>query len=221
MPAEQLVATAVVELNAKGEPICGAPNRRGKRCHQAAGHGTDHPGFGRCKFHLGATKSAGVAAARAEAEQYVENMRKLGQVEEGVSADDALLREVSRAEKAVEYFDEQVAQLKPDELTGAHATKMLWHWNDQRRILAQVSRIVVQAGIARRSIEIQEMQATAMMQAIMYVITAAELNLSPEQQVLARRMTAAKLRELAASPEQQDAMQRIINNRDAIDVAAR
>lgn len=32
---------------------CGAPNREGNPCGQKAGHGTDHPGVGRCKDHPG------------------------------------------------------------------------------------------------------------------------------------------------------------------------
>ena len=32
---------------------CGAANRRGGTCGQAAGWGTDHPGTGRCKLHGG------------------------------------------------------------------------------------------------------------------------------------------------------------------------
>lgn len=37
-------------------PKCGAKNRQGKPCQQAAGWGTDHPGKGRCKLHGGASR---------------------------------------------------------------------------------------------------------------------------------------------------------------------
>lgn len=52
---------------------CGAKNRSGGRCLRPKGWGTDHPRFGRCKFHGGATRngrkqgaSAAAAAALAE-----------------------------------------------------------------------------------------------------------------------------------------------------------
>jgi hypothetical protein len=38
-----------------GTPRCGAATRSGGRCKLAAGQGTDHPGYGSCKYHLGAT----------------------------------------------------------------------------------------------------------------------------------------------------------------------
>jgi hypothetical protein len=34
-------------------PTCGAKTRSGKPCRKPAGHGTDHPGEGRCKLHGG------------------------------------------------------------------------------------------------------------------------------------------------------------------------
>lgn len=37
-------------------PICGATNRQGKPCQRPAGHGTDHPGDGRCRLHGGVTQ---------------------------------------------------------------------------------------------------------------------------------------------------------------------
>lgn len=36
-------------------PPCGAATRSGKPCQRPAGHGTNHPGEGKCKLHGGAT----------------------------------------------------------------------------------------------------------------------------------------------------------------------
>lgn len=33
--------------------LCGAKKKNGELCRAYAGQGTDHPGVGRCKFHLG------------------------------------------------------------------------------------------------------------------------------------------------------------------------
>jgi hypothetical protein len=45
-------------------PLCGAKARHGGSCRHSAGWGTDHPGFGNCKFHFGATPNGGVFAAK-------------------------------------------------------------------------------------------------------------------------------------------------------------
>ena len=46
---------------------CGGTNRQGERCRNAAGYKTDHPGFGNCAFHGGATPSGRVSALNKEA----------------------------------------------------------------------------------------------------------------------------------------------------------
>lgn len=56
-----------------GRPKCGAQKRQGEQgelCTLAAGWGTDHPGFGRCRLHGGNTRNqrAGAATQKAEAE---------------------------------------------------------------------------------------------------------------------------------------------------------
>lgn len=38
-------------------PECGARKRNGDPCTKPAGFGTDHVGFGRCKFHGGGSKA--------------------------------------------------------------------------------------------------------------------------------------------------------------------
>jgi hypothetical protein len=69
-------------------------------------------------------------------------------------------------------------------------------WNEQRRLLTHTAKIIVAAGIAKRSVEVAEMQAKAMVGAIMAVISAPEMALSPEQQTLARQLIAAQLRQM-------------------------
>ncbi len=44
--------------NNEKENICGAKTRKGTPCHLQAGHGTDHLGTGKCKYHGGASKGA-------------------------------------------------------------------------------------------------------------------------------------------------------------------
>lgn len=49
-----------------GEPICGAEKPNGDPCLWTAGHGTDHPGTGKCYKHGGRNQSVGAAAQQAE-----------------------------------------------------------------------------------------------------------------------------------------------------------
>lgn len=60
--------TASVLPKVRGPLFCGAklPNRDGT-CRAPSGRGTEHPGWGRCKVHGGATESHAAAAAMAQA----------------------------------------------------------------------------------------------------------------------------------------------------------
>jgi len=150
-----------------------------------------------------------IAAARQEVIEYVEKMKQLGTIAEDITPDEAIMQEVARCQAAVEYFDEQVKQITTDpdaDPASARSTKIIWHWNDQRRMLAQVSSLVIRAGIARRQVEIAEMQASAVLAAVLATLSAPEVGLGPEQIERAKRMIAAQLRDLATAPEQRAEM---------------
>jgi hypothetical protein len=215
-PDDVLVAgkyTHRVPVNHDGKPICGATKRNGAPCHQGAGAGTDHPGFGTCKFHVGAMPAMGNLAARQEVLAIVEEKKLLGEIAPDADPDEVMMEEVARSQRAVEYFDEVVKEMTDDpdhDPAGARFQKVVWHWNEQRRLLANVSRLVVQAGIAKRTVEIQEMQAAAVLAAILGVISSPELNLDPERQDLSKRMIAQKLRELTTAEEERLALDRAV-----------
>lgn len=199
-----------VPLNAKGQPICGAANKRdGSPCQMSAGHGTDHPGFGTCKFHGGALPEHQSTAARQEVLAIVDEKKALGLVEPDADPDEVMMQEVGRAKAAVEYFDGVVKEMTDDpevDPAGARFQKVVWHWNEQRRLLTNVSNIVVKAGIAKRHVEIQEIQAAAILTAIIDVVQSPEVGMEPEQTSLVKRMLAGKLRELTTVPEERMAV---------------
>jgi len=68
------------KLNFIGQPsgrpqlLCGAV-RKGKRCHVAAGRGTNHAGYGRCKYHGGCNTGPKTEEGKARSSQ---NSRKNG-----------------------------------------------------------------------------------------------------------------------------------------------
>jgi hypothetical protein len=176
--------------------LCGATKKNGERCRSVAGLGTDHLGYGPCKQHGGSTKAHVVKAARQEIVDKLDEMAKLGIVNDFVGPEAALMYEVSRSAASVAYYDAEVSKLRPEELTSSRGQVLINQWNEQRRLLTHTAKIIVAAGIAKRSVEVAEMQAKAMVGAIMAVISAPEMALSPEQQTLARQLIAAQLRQM-------------------------
>lgn len=84
--------------------LCNAKKQRtDERCTQAAGWGTNHPGYGPCKKHGGATSNADLSAARQMA-------RVMGLPLE-VTPHEALLYCVYITAGAVEYCNDMVAAL--------------------------------------------------------------------------------------------------------------
>lgn len=116
---------------AQAKPRCGARKSQGgqltgKLCQQPAGFGTDHPGYGQCKFHGGATANGRKAAAEQLAGEIVE--RRRGEV--GLFGDravvqphDVLLDELRRSYALVGNIERSMgawmAEGVPSEGTGA------------------------------------------------------------------------------------------------------
>lgn len=197
----ELALTEIPEppRNAKGQPICGAAitgtsRRPGAKtegiCEQLAGWGTDHPGWGRCKMHMGATPAVAKNAAR----QQLASIVRLADRRD-VSPETVLLEEVARGAGAVAYFDALVAQL--DDPTTPRADLLISAWNEQRKLLAAVSTAIVKAGLREREVRVMEMQARMMADVFLSMISDPTLNLSAEQKVAARTVLAGQLRNLA------------------------
>lgn len=186
--------------NAGGERIllCGAKKtkRGGVRCRALAGFGTDHPGYGTCKYHGGCMPGQITRAARVEIAEKLDGMRALGQINDRVGPEEALLIEISRSAAAVAYFDDIVARIPQDETWFGPNQVIIEQWNDQRILLRQTAKAIVAAGIAKRQVEIAEMQAKALVAVILAVVTAPEMSLNADQQSMARQLMAAKLRTL-------------------------
>lgn len=109
---------------------CGAKTRNGGQCTQAAGWGTDHVGYGKCKLHGGSHRNGRKAAAREEAtEQMNEALqaaRDHGIVVMGkaqsVDPHEALLECIAIAAGEVRYATGMIAGLDPSEAVGAVVT---------------------------------------------------------------------------------------------------
>lgn len=87
-----------------GTPVllCGAI-KRGKPCRSAAGHGTDHRGYGRCRLHGGNSTGPKSAAGKAASSQ---NNRKHGFYSLALAPDEREAYETLLADKAVSVVHE-------------------------------------------------------------------------------------------------------------------
>lgn len=97
-----------------GRDRCGARHHRGPgTCQLPAGWGTDHPGIGTCRKHLGNTAQHITAATEEQARQSCARLA----LPVKTTAADALRDELHRANGAVAWLGEQIAALTLEELT--------------------------------------------------------------------------------------------------------
>lgn len=97
-------------------PKCGARlTKRTGTCNRSAGWGTDHPGYGLCKFHSGSTPNGKKHAARL----YAMTLRDAVTVDDEKDLDhlEVMLRSVKVQAGLVEWARGQVAELSNDETT--------------------------------------------------------------------------------------------------------
>lgn len=95
---------------------CGAKTRSGGTCKRSAGWGTDHLGFGNCKWHGGATPNGKKHAARQQAISLAAQLA--GEID--IEPHDALLNALARAAAIVQVYARKVAELQDAELAVEH-----------------------------------------------------------------------------------------------------
>ena len=168
--------------------ICGAKTRNGTPCARVAGWGTASK-FGRCSWHGGATRNGQIAAAKAEARAQA---ALLG-AEVELDPADALGLSVRLAAGEVEFLRGRITERRADDpdadldaLGSALATA-----NER---LARVSKLASDAGVAERSLELDEAVVLRLAEAVRAALVEAEL--TPEQEVRAREALTRRLADL-------------------------
>lgn len=167
-----------------GSKLSGDPT---KTCNHPAGAGTDHLGWGKCKWHGGNSKSLKVAAAREEAAELVRVLRA-GQPFI-IDPDQALLGEVHRTAGVVAYLENLIgSQLNVDDiiyLTEEGYKPRAWHdvWLKERAHLAKVAKMTLEAGVQERAVKIAEEQGQLLATVIKNIL--GDLALTPEQRAQA------------------------------------
>lgn len=145
-------------LDEDGNPLyCWAKRRQGPgRCHRPAGWGTPHAGAGQCKNHGGNmpnnVKSAHLEIARREVDRL------------GLSLDmdphEALLANVKLQAGHVAFFQRQVYQMDPNDLTEGGPGAM-WYalLRDAQKDLTVAASSAARAGVEERQVRLAESQA--------------------------------------------------------------
>lgn len=175
-------------------PLCGAKKRAkngGGTCTLTAGWGTNHPGFGNCKFHMGSTPSNVKAAAKEEALKALESMPAFG-VGIEVDPNAALLACVNRSAGMVAWLEFKLQTIEESAYTISNErgdTKLsVWielHAAERER-LARFCKLALDAGVAERQVRIAEAQGGLIARLMKGVL--GDLNLTKEQRELSQQV---------------------------------
>lgn len=219
---------SLAEAKLKG-PKCGAPRRassfRGEGpCSLPAGWGTDHPGFGHCKLHLGNAPSHQVAAVK---EMLFRDMPILGAPIE-IDPHAGVLQEIHRTAGHIEWMRLMLAAMGTDphsdhaedveELlgfmpVGARAALMqfsekgqdisVWMslYQQERTHFVRTCKMAVDMGCAERAVKIAEDQGKQIAQVILRVVNDPELSLTNAQKVKVPEIVRRELMALSANTE--------------------
>lgn len=180
---------------------CGAKKTdgSGRTCTKPAGWGTDHPGYGRCKWHFGSTRALKIAAAREEFRE-----RFYGD-EVQIEPTEAILEEIRRSAGHVRWLHTMILKFD-QELEGADAGKVLLQVGDngfqkaawtklyaeERAHLVKTAKLALDAGVAERQVKLAESHGELMAQVLRGVLN--DLNLTAEQTAAAPEIVTRHLR---------------------------
>lgn len=165
---------------------CGTKTRAGTPCQQPAGAGTDHVGWGKCRYHGGNSPNLKIAASREETAELVAQLR-LGQPMI-VDPAEALVGEVYRSAGVVAFLDGLMGDVGKDDLiymteAGYKPRAFVDVWTQQRAHLAKVCSMALAAGVAERQVRIAERQGELVAGALNKIL--GELGLTTEQRAIA------------------------------------
>lgn len=178
-------------------------------CELRAGWGTDHVGVGPCRKHGGATRNHRKAGIRWKSEQA---LAALGRPKEGADAQVELLGMVAEAAGNVLTLRQWVEDLgddvygplffesgQPSGRAEEHVlARMYGAWCDR---LVHYSATAIKAGIAERTVKIQEALATLVMRFALALLDDPELGLSRDQRESGRRIAGRHLRSLGTAED--------------------
>lgn len=136
--------------------ICGAKRYNGQACRYNAGHGTTHPGIGRCRKHGGGSPSGKAAAHGEQAErQLVELADSYSQERPDTGPHELLLEEVRRTAGLVDWLETRLRLRVPGE-TPDYKAALERRFDKERANLVKACATAIAAGVAERQVAIAE-----------------------------------------------------------------
>lgn len=163
-------------------------------CTLAAGHGTNHKGFGACKFHGGNTPTHELKAQKERAREAV---RTFG-LPIDLDPQEALLQELHRTAGVVAYLEALIAEFESqDDLVqhdsvGGRGTKRVpavWvqMYQAERGHLVRVAAEAHKCGVAERQVQIAEVLAVQFSQILKAILEELEVYHLPQTAGVVKR----------------------------------
>jgi hypothetical protein len=135
-----LTIPAVASRKGHKPRYCGARTHQGGHpCKLTAGWGTTHPGYGTCRFHLGASTTHVLAAQK---EASLEVMSRFGAPRQ-IQPQEAMFELLARSAGHVDELGRQIETLPPEQVTGA-----LRLYAIERDHMLKVGRAIYESGLA-------------------------------------------------------------------------
>jgi hypothetical protein len=205
-PGFRLPIPTTPENRKRKGPICGQP-KSGRSsagdgtCCMPAGMGTNHAGYGWCKYHGGNTHVGSMVALKIM--MFEEHFSMYGD-EVDITPGEALLQEVKRSAGHVAWLNAMINLLgdgtQPGDDEAIGNTKAIVQWTDrgvepsvwinmyhkEREMLVRSSKLAIDAGVAERQVKIAEEQGMILAMIVKNILTDPRMQLTPEQQIAAR-----------------------------------
>lgn len=164
-----------------GMNLCGAKKKNGETCRAFAGQGTEHPGVGCCKFHLGNTKRHNTHAARKEALAKWAERSKFGEPLE-VGPAEALLGVLHLSAGHLSWIRAELAAIKDKRTQEAQVLMRLW--DEERDRIARISKAALDVGVAEAQIALAERYGEQLAQLLRGIFFDGDLGLTAVQRAL-------------------------------------
>jgi hypothetical protein len=177
--------------------MCGARKKNGELCRAYAGQGTDHPGIGRCKFHLGSTKNQKIHSAKMEAKR---RMIRYGAPIE-IHPNEALLAMLYLSSGHVAWLHAEIAEVEENGKTFSEDV-LLRLYADERDRVARIAKAAIDCGIAERQVALMERFGTGIATVLRRVFDDGDLALTKKQRNTLPDLLRRHLSDLEARPDQ-------------------
>ena len=155
--------------------LCGARRKNGEPCRKFAGEGTNHPGVGRCRFHLGNSKNHEAHAVRVEAQR---RLIEFGQPMV-IEPTEALLSVLHLSAGHLAWVRDKLAGL--DDKTTFEGQVLMRLWNEERDRVARISKAALDAGVAERQVRLAEHYGEQLARLLSAIFEDPELGLNGRQ----------------------------------------